>query len=310
MTLANWLPSVAKLQYMGKTSTVSRLNLPGRYAWAAAELVGPLNMLYIIYNLPSKLNPPPTSSSSILGTGLPFKHELVASLYLLHYLNRAFITPIFLAPSMSPIHASVAIMMVIFQFTNSSCIASWLVYSASAVNGQDRNSLPEVARRNYQQILRAILPGTTASSDPSHSSTLLTSPIIALGLVLFALGLLGNILSENALFDLRRGAAKRKAKSEGKARVTYDKVYVIPPAKGWFKYILSPHYVTEWVEWLGYWVLAGGLGLGWNTPALWFLVNELVTMSPRAVTGRRWYVEKFGKRAVGGRGGILPVEWL
>jgi 3-oxo-5-alpha-steroid 4-dehydrogenase 1 len=260
---------------MGKTSTESRFNLPGRYAWCAAELVGPLNLLFIVFALPSKLHLPPNSSSSILGTGLPAKNELLAALYVLHYINRAVITPLFLAPSMSPIHASIAAMIVIFQYVNSACIASWLVYS---------------------------------SLTPSASSF---SPLTSLiGFVIFFLGMAGNIASENELFALRRGAARRKAKSEGKAQITYDKVYVIPPATRWFKYILSPHYVLEWFEWTGYWILGGGLGLGWNTPALWFLINELMTMSPRAVTGRKWYEKKFGKRALAGRGGFAPVPWL
>ena len=236
-------------------------------------------MLYIIFTLPSKLHPPPNSSSSILGTGLPAKNELLAGLYVLHYLNRAVITPLFLAPSMSPIHTIVAILMAIFQFLNSSCIACWIVYSAS-----------------------------DSSSSPAGGA--LATLTILVGVLGFFLGLAGNIAADNELFALRKGAAKRKAKSEGKVNVTYDKVYVIPPATGWFKYILSPHYVLEWLEWTGYWVIGGGSGLGWQTPALWFLVNELATMAPRGVTSKMWYTDKFGKRAVAGRGGIAPVAWL
>ncbi len=277
-SVAQWTP-IREVQYMGKTSTQSRFNLPGRYAWCIAESVGPLNMLYIIFTLPAKVNPPPNSSSSILGTGLPAKNELLAGLYVLHYLNRAVITPLFLAPSISPIHTLVAILMAIFQFLNSSCIACWVVYSASELD-------------------------SSASGEISAGLTML------IGVAVFFLGLTGNIAAENELFALRRGAANRKAKSEGKAKVTYDKVYVIPPATGWFKYILSPHYVLEWLEWTGYWILGGGSALGWQTPALWSLINELATMAPRGVTSKTWYVDKFGKRAVGGRGGIAPVAWL
>lgn len=273
-----WTP-LANLAYMGKTSTESRFNLPGRYAWCIAELVGPVNLLFIIYALPSKLHPPPNSSSSILGTGLPAQNELLAALYVLHYLNRAIITPLFLAPSMSPIHAGISAMMALFQYVNSSCIACWLVYSSSE-----------------------------PTPPPTSSVTAMLTSLI--GLTTFFVGLAGNIVAQNQLFALRRGAAKRKAKSEGKAQITYDKVYVIPPATGLYKYVLSPHYVLEWVEWTGYWILGGGVGLGWNTPALWFLINELVTMAPRAVSTRGWYEKRFGKRAAAGRGGFAPVAWL
>ena len=260
---------------MGKTSITSPLNLPGRYAWCIAESVGPTNLIFILYALPQHLHPRPWSSSSFLGTGLPAQNELLGLLYVLHYLNRAIVTPVFFAPSMSPIHAGIATMMSIFQFVNSSNIACWLVYSTTT---------QDVTAINY--------------------------PLALFGLLLFLLGLQGNIMAEHKLFDLRRGAAKRKAKSEGKAVVSYEKVYVLPPAEGFYKYTLYPHYAIEWAEWVGYWVLGGAVGLGWNTPAGWFVLAEVASMLPRAVDGRKWYEKKFGEKRVGGRGGALPLKWL
>lgn len=264
---------------MGRTSVVSKFNLPGRYAWAAAESIGPFNLVYILFTLPAKLKPSPDAPSSFLGTGLPIQCEILGCLYLVHYLNRACVTPLFLAPSMSPIHPSVTVMMSVFQFTNSSNIGCWLVYT--------------VATADFQQ-----------------------KPLISfgsvVGMAMFVIGMLGNIKAETKLFELRRGAARRKAKSEGKAQVNYDKVYVIPPPEGWFKAVLFPHYVMEWVEWTGYWVLAGswGLGYGNSSPALWFVLVEIATMLPRAASGRQWYEQKFGKRAVAGRAGAIPLLGL
>ena len=260
---------------MGKTSSTSRFNLPGRYAWAAAELVGPINLLYIVLALPPRLKPPPTAATSFLGTGLPAQNELLACLYFLHYLNRAIVCPLVLNPSMSPIHPLVTIFMSIFQFTNSTSIATWLVYSTMTTDTEDRSIV------SFGSIV---------------------------GLSLFLLGSAGNIWAETRLYDLRRGAAKRRAKSEGKAVITYDKVYVIPPAEGFFKHILYPHYVLEWAEWTGYLILGGTWGLGWGSrsAAFWFLMNEFATMLPRAVVGRKWYEERFGKRAVGGRAAAIP----
>ena len=37
-----------------------------------------------------------------------------------------------------------------------------------------------------------------------------------------------------------------------------------------------------------------------------FVVNEIATMLPRALQGKRWYVEKFGKERVGKRGAVIP----
>lgn len=271
---------------MGRTSSpTSRLNLPGRYAWAVAESVGPLNMLFIIYTLPSRLHPPPESSASLLGTGMPFLyHELLALLYLIHYLNRAIITPLFLAPSMSPIALPISVSMAMFQFVNSSCLACWIVYDAAF--------------------------STTFPSNPTaKSSASLLLPLLPL-LLLFTLGLTSNILAEHTLFSLRRASALRRAKSEGKplhTKLSYHKVYVIPESKGWFRYTLYPHYAGEWVEWIGYWAVGGMAGMGWwGTPAWWFVVLEVATMAPRAVDGARWYRDRFGGSGVAGRWAVVP----
>lgn len=271
---------------MGRTSSPSTsvVNLPGRLAWSVAESVGPTNLIYILYSLPRHLHPLSSTTTTIMpntgvfGTGLPLTHELIGLLYILHYVNRAIISPWFAAPSMSPIHLSVAIMMALFQYMNSTSLGGWICYSA-----QQRASV----------------------SDPS----LLASPLSILGIILFITGLVGNISAERHLFSLRRGAAKRKAKSEGKATITYDKVYVIPEANGLFKHVMYPHYSLEWLEWTGYWILGGAWGLGWSwgkSAALMFLVNEFATMTPRAYEGVGWYEKRFGKRAVAGRKAVLP----
>lgn len=275
---------------MGRSSPAGAwLNLPGRYAWSLAEAAGPLNLIYILYSLPAKLHPLSSTTTTIspstglFGTGLPITHEIMGLLYVLHYINRAGVTPLFLAPSMSPIWAPVALMMAVFQFLNSSSLGGWICYDAQK---------------------RAIDLSSNRAVDAA-----LISPLSVLGMILFVGGLAGNISAEGRLFDLRRGAATRKAKSEGKATVTYDKVYTIPEPKGLFKYVMYPHYSLEWVEWTGYWILGGAWGLGWSwnaSAALMFLANELASMTPRGVDGVKWYEQKFGKRAVAGRKGVIP----
>lgn len=282
--IQEWIP-------FGRNSSSSRyFNLPGRYAWSLAESVGPTNLIFILYSLPAKL--PPLSSTmttvspktGLFGTGLPVTHEIMGLLYVLHYVNRAGITPLYMAPSMSPIHLIVFVAMAVFQFVNSSSIAGWICYDAQRQAAANSLSSSKVDAR-------------------------LISPLSILGMICFIAGLAGNISAEWRLFELRRGAAKRKAKSEGKAVVTYDKVYIIPEPQGLFKYIMFPHYSSEWLEWTGYWILGAAWGLGWGwqvSAALMFLINELVTMAPRAWTGVGWYEKKFGKRAVAGRKAVIP----
>ena len=261
---------------MGKTSNAANFNVPGKPAWILAESVGPLNLLFILLTLPAKLKPVPTASTSFLGTGLPAQFELLGSLYLLHYSNRAFVMPAFLNPHISPMVWYIPLSMAAFQFHNSSNIACWLTYSTL-----DRKELAP-----------------------------LLSPLALVGLACFFVGLINNIRADMTFFSLRRGAAKRKAKSEGKAVITYNKVYIMPPPSGLFKHVLFPHYSWEWLEWTGFAILGYAYGLGLDTPAAWFVLNEIAFMAPRALSGKTWYEQKFGKRALANRGAVVPVSWL
>jgi 3-oxo-5-alpha-steroid 4-dehydrogenase 1 len=116
---------------MGKSSVASRLNLPGRLAWATMEAPGALLLAYIMCTLPAQL-----------GVTLPRENWLMAGVYVsspsrrvassspadrpcLHYTYRAIIYPL-AAPSMSPIHAAVWLGALCFQLLNATCIGGWL----------------------------------------------------------------------------------------------------------------------------------------------------------------------------------------
>lgn len=285
---------------MGRTSGTSFLSLPGRITWSTAEIFGPLNLIYILYTLPRHLvaldtsakSPTDMSPTSVLGTGLPITHEFLGFLYVLHYTNRAIITPWFGAPSMSPINLIVALMMATFQYLNSTNLGGWICYNAQA-----------------QAVSDSAYTAGTMSFSSSFLSPTVQYVLTFIGMVIFLLGFAGNITAEWTLFSLRRAAAKRKAKSEGRATVTYDKVYVIPEVKGLFRYVLFPHYSLEWLEWTGYYILGVSFGLGWSyseSAALQFVISEIATMSPRAYEGVGWYEKRFGKRPVAGRKAVIP----
>ncbi|KAJ5120593.1 uncharacterized protein N7515_009981 [Penicillium bovifimosum] len=167
-------------------------------------------------------------------------------------------------------------------------------------------------------------------------------------------------VANTSLFRLRREEAEKRVSKKtddsqlaGEAGNTgnkYHKVYVIPPARGVFRYILYPHYVFEWLEWTGFslagtavapfsalpvsasssvssvaiapplrlapWLIpmawaAGKLSVPLPLPAVIFVVNAVTNMLPHARWGRKWYVEKFGEKAVAGRGAAVPgCAWL
>ena len=125
-------------------------------------------------------------------------------------------------------------------------------------------------------------------------------------MIMFGVGLLGNFYHDDELREIRRAAARKqerreKARSEKGPNKNVDKVYMVPE-NGLFKLILFPHYLCEWIEWCGFWMI-GGLGC---VPARAFVVNEVFTMTVRAIQGWHWYVERFGKEKIGNRRAVIP----
>ncbi|KAL6236104.1 hypothetical protein BDW75DRAFT_123026 [Aspergillus navahoensis] len=279
VTIAQWLTS---WHPAGKTSSKDSIfNIPGRIAWFTMEIVGPLNLLYILTTIPAKL---PTLDIRTL----PLSNKLVASLYILHYVNRAIISPFFAAPSMSPIHVFIIVSAAAFNWINSACLACWLVgYNVTTLPGYYPTfglGSAETALMTPEKVL-----------EDSLSSTVGTSLVIpAVGLVLFFVGMAGNIYAERTLFALRREAADKQARQTSTddtdakdARDTkkpnkYHKVYIIPPKSGLFASILYPHYVFEWLEWTGFALLGTAVFPALSPPTL---IPDVLSTAFRSTTG-------------------------
>ncbi|OAA69869.1 steroid 5 alpha-reductase [Cordyceps fumosorosea ARSEF 2679] len=204
---------------------------------------------------------------------LPWQNRVLGGLFVIHYINRAVLFPI-MQPSMAPIHAAVWAMALGFQLCNAVCLGSWL------------------------SAYGAVTEDAWAARSPL--------PQFAAGIALFYVGLAGNWFHDEELREIRRRERRRqdriRAGSKGAASaVEVEKHYEIPQA-GLFKYMLYPHYFLEWVEWLGFWVAAG-----WScAPARAFLVNEVLSMLPRAVNGKKWYMEKFGPEKINKKWAVIP----
>lgn len=190
----------------------------------------------------------------------------------IHYVYRALVSPLVLNPSMSPIHILVWVLALSFQLINATCIGGWL--------------------GGY---------GPTTQAEWTGGAMRLE-----LGMMIFAIGLLGNMYHDDELREIRRAAArnqerKQKAQGEKGDGKGVDKIYMVPE-NGLFKVVLYPHYLCEWIEWGGFWMI-GGLACG---PARTFLINEVAAMLPRALQGKQWYVERFGKERIGNRKAVIP----
>lgn len=254
------------------------------------EAPGFITLLYIMYAAPKE--------NGLSWEVLPWPNKTMAAMFVcqvlqcmrgckstcadinlqtIHYIYRALLCPI-LNPSMSPMHVSVWASALAFQIINGTCIGGWLA--------------------GYG-------PGTLQEWDALTDYPKFRNSRIELGLMLWAVALVFNMFHDDDLREIRRAAARnqkkrQEAKGEGAAK-SVDKVYMIP-TNGLFHLILYPHYLAEWIEWCGFWMVGGTACV----PARTFVLNEVATMLPRALQGKRWYIERFGKEKIGNRKAIIP----
>ena len=165
-----------------------------------------------------------------------------------------------------------------FQIMNATCIGSWLA---------------------------AYGPRTAADWEGQLApfSTLQ----FAAGVTIFYLGLAANYYHDDELREIRwreEDRQARLARESGNPKASIEKHYSIPQA-GLFKYMLYPHYFVEWVEWTGFYI-ACGLSC---VPARMFVINEVAAMLPRAVAGKKWYIERFGAEKIASKWAVIPGVW-
>ncbi|RAH82642.1 hypothetical protein BO86DRAFT_455597 [Aspergillus japonicus CBS 114.51] len=283
-TIVQWLTA---WHPAGKTSMkTSIFNLPGRWAWFAMEIVSPLNLVYLLWKLPVKLADTTTTTTTTTTSGhgaitLPLPNKLLAALFVVHYLNRAIVSPFLAAPSMSPIHLFILASAMLFNWFNSTCLAGWLV-------GYD---IPIHPAYHSAPAAAASSPSPSSSPAAAAAAAAISGILPTLGTALFLAGMAGNIYAERTLFRLRReegarraaaaAAAAAAATATSKPNVNHPqtpsaststssapatstsnppstaKIYIIPPpTTPLFATILYPHYVCEWLEWTGF-ALAG-----------------------------------------------------
>jgi protein-S-isoprenylcysteine O-methyltransferase Ste14 len=103
-----------------------------------------------------------------------------------------------------------------------------------------------------------------------ENSWLLSWQLIT-GVILFIAGFYINKTADEKLRKLRAGSPEE---------------YVIP--QGWlFRFISSPHYSGEIIEWGG-WALAT-----WSMPGLAFFIFTFANLFPRAIASHKWYRSYF-----------------
>jgi len=120
-------------------------------------------------------------------------------------------------------------------------------------------------------VINAYLNARWISQLGSYSASWLGYPRCSLGVLLFVAGFAGNIHSDGILLSLRKAG---------------ENDYRIPQG-GAFRWLSSPNYAAELVEWAG-WAIAT-----WSLAGLSFFLFTFANLVPRAVSHHRWYKERF-----------------
>jgi 3-oxo-5-alpha-steroid 4-dehydrogenase 1 len=205
---------------------------------------------------------------------------LLALLFIIHYLNRALVSPL-RTPSRSRMHVGVGLCGAAFNLANGFSMAVYLTSSSA----------------------RTFLEGAYVR------------PLFFVGVTLWAMGFVGNILHDETLLNIRR-----KATAKGKA-TSVGEYYGIPQGM-LYEFISFPNYLCEWIEWIGFAMAAAPLpalvlsqfslksfmhtGIPENVTPPWiFVAAEVLVMFPRAYRGHQWYQEKFSEYPKG-RKAVLP----
>jgi protein-S-isoprenylcysteine O-methyltransferase Ste14 len=120
-------------------------------------------------------------------------------------------------------------------------------------------------------VLNASINAWWVSQLGSYPTGWLTDPRFLAGFALFIFGYALNRSADRTLRGLRRPG---------------ESGYRIPHG-GAYRWVSSPNYLGEIVEWAG-WALAT-----WSLPGLAFAVYTVANLAPRALSNHRWYQERF-----------------
>jgi 3-oxo-5-alpha-steroid 4-dehydrogenase 1 len=115
----------------------------------------------------------------------------------------------------------------------------------------------------------------------------LWDPRFVIGAALFFGGMYINRRSDRILLDLRAPG---------------ETGYKIPRG-GLYRWVSSPNYFGELLEWLG-WAVAT-----WSLAGLSFFVYTAANLGPRAASNHRWYRERFGAEYPAERRALIPYVW-
>jgi 3-oxo-5-alpha-steroid 4-dehydrogenase 1 len=135
-------------------------------------------------------------------------------------------------------------------------------------------------------VLNAYVNALWISQVGRYASGWLTDPRFVVGTALFLGGMAVNLRSDQILRNLR-----------GPGETGYK-----VPVGGAYRWVSSPNYLGEIVEWLGYALAA------WSLAGLAFAAYTMANLVPRALANHKWYRERFLDYPAE-RKALIPLVW-
>ena len=210
-------------------------------------------------------------------------NAVLASLFALHYVNRAIIYPMRMNP-------------------NSQEVPLLVIFSAAAVTSLN----------GYLQCFHLAQIGEHPPLTPSLE---LGNVVRWAGVCLFFAGMAVNVRSDEVLRNLRRdnnahppaAAAAAAAGNEERDGMAAEesrhrnRAYYIPRSP-LFARVSCPNFLGEIVEWLGFSVASG-----FSLPSVAFLAYTAGNLIPRAVAHHEWYLRKFDDYPTERKWAVIPL---
>lgn len=222
-------------------------------------------------------------TTSPLGGILSARQNILAAAYLIHYLNRAIISPL-MTPSRSKSDAAVVAAGITFNVFNGTLMGAYLA--------------------SYE-----------GNAFITHRSTL----IFTLGLLMWAVGFAGNVKHDMILMDIRRKSPAKKGDG-GKEHYSIPHGLLFRWVSfpnylcewiEWLGFAIAASAVPTLPE-LSFTMLRdvfqgpASSFFPTLTPPWIFLFNEIVLMFPRAYRAQGWYRRTFGEAFPKGRKIVIP----
>lgn len=145
-------------------------------------------------------------------------------------------------------------------------------------------------------IFNGYLQTKTLLNDCKYEERIISNYHFYFGIFLYFLGMSINIKSDNILLGIKRKNLEN-LKKEGKK--DESNAYSLP-SEFLFKYVYSPHYLGEIIEWAGFGIA------GWNFNGFLFAFCTFNILLPRAIANRSYYKTKF-KEFDGNRKALIPL---